>query len=58
MNTGKKWQKKKIKEFESYHDSHPCIVTDEDRSIQVFVDGTGRYEGTSAITRVAIEGYI
>ena len=48
----------KIKEFESYRDSHPCIITDKERSIRIFVDGTGRYKGTPAITRVAIEDYI
>ena len=47
----------KIKEFESYRDAHPCIVTDEERSISVYVDGTGRYKGTSAIKRVAMEDY-
>ena len=46
MITGRRWLKKNVK---SYHDSHPCIVTDEDSSIQVFVDGTGKYKGTSSI---------
>ena len=48
----------KIKEFDSHHDSHPCIITDKDQSIHISVDGTGRYRGTSAITRVAMEDYM
>ena len=39
------WEKmteEKIKEFDSYRDTHPCIVADKERTIAVFVDGTGR----------------
>ena len=48
---------KKIKEFESYRDVHPCIVTDKKRSIRIYVDGTGPYKGSAAIRRVAMEDY-
>lgn len=38
----------KIQEFESFRDKHPYIVTDKQRSFEVWVDGTGKYKGTAA----------
>ena len=32
----------KIREFDSYRDAHPSIVTDKERAISVYVDGTGK----------------
>ena len=55
------WEKlagKKIREFESFHDKHPCIVTDKKRSFEVWVDGTGQFKGTAALRRVDIKTYI
>ena len=49
-NTGKVAEKK-INEFDSYRDAHPCIVTDEQRTVTVHVDGAGKYKGTSALRR-------
>lgn len=46
---------KKIQEFESFHDKQPCIVTNDRRSVQVWVDGTGQYKGTAALRRVDIK---
>ena len=48
----------KINEFDSYHDAHPCIVTDKRRSIKVFVDGSGPYKNTAGLTRVDMECFI
>ena len=47
----------KIKEFDSYRDAHPSIVADKERAISVYVDGTGKYKGTSALKRVEIKDY-
>ncbi len=43
------WEKmteEKIREFDSYRDTHPCIVTDKERAIRVYVDGTGKYKNS------------
>lgn len=47
----------KIKEFESFRDKHPYIVTDKQRSFEVWVDGTGKYKGTAALKKVDIKSY-
>lgn len=47
----------KIKEFDSYRDAHPCIVTDKERTITVHIDGAGKYKGTSALRRVELTNY-
>ena len=55
------WNKvaeEKITEFDSYHDAHPCIVEDEQRSIKVYVVGSGPYKGRAGLKRVAMEEYI
>lgn len=54
------WEKmteEKIREFDSYRDTHPCIMADKERTITVVVDGTGKYKGTSALKRVEIKDY-
>lgn len=53
-----KLAKDKIREFDSYHDAHPCIVENEQRSIRVYVDGSGPYKGTAGLKRVTMEDYI
>ena len=50
--------KKELREYESYRDVHPSILTDASRSIKVIVDGTGPYKGTSGLRRVALQDYI
>ena len=47
-----------IKEYDSYHDAHPCIVEDEKRSFRVYVDGTGPYKGTAGLKCVAMQDYV
>ena len=50
--------KEELREFESYRDVHPSILTDAARTVKVFVDGTGPYKGTAGLKRVALEDYI
>ena len=50
--------KKELREYESYRDVHPSILTDASQSIKVIVDGTGPYKGTSGLRRVALQEYI
>ena len=60
-DSDKYWEKlasKKIREFESFHDKHPCIVTDKKQSFEVWVDGTGQFKGTAALRCVDIKTYI
>ena len=55
------WEKlasQKIREFESFHDKHPCIVTDKKRYFEVCVDGTGQFKGTAALQCVDIKTFI
>ena len=44
-----------IREFDSYRDAHPSIVTNKERAISVYVDGTGKCKETSALKRVEIK---
>ena len=37
-----KMAEEKIREFDSY--THPCILTNKERTVTVYVDGTGKYK--------------
>ena len=53
-----KMAEEKIREFDSYRDTYPCILTDKERTVTVYVDGTGKYKGTSALKCVEIKEYL
>lgn len=50
--------KEELREYESYRDVHPSLLTDASQTIKVIVDGTGPYKGTSGLRRVALQDYI
>ena len=49
------WEQISEEKIRSYRDTHPSIVTDKERTISVYVDGTGKYKGKSALERVEIK---
>ena len=50
--------KEELREFESYCDVHPSILTYAARTVKVFVDGTGPYKGMAGLKREELEDYI
>ena len=50
--------KEKIREFDSYRDTHPCILRTKKQIVTVYVDGTGEYEKTSLLKRIEIKEYL